>query len=145
MYRWARIKNGIGYAAIVDIEICPADNNQITENYTGSGFASQGHILSVPSHGHELWKHGAVKGLEYGLSLSDHNYHITIHEISGLITDTNATIVGYTALKAFCEKINLDLKESEVERLEKFVFSSWEKPDERQFPDFFSLTFTSQP
>ncbi|WP_205513229.1 hypothetical protein [Longitalea arenae] len=144
-YRWTKLKNGIGYVAVVNIDVIPNldGRNEIKEHYGGKGFTSQGQLEEVPEEGYDLWKAGARAGLEYGFSL-DHNYWtVHIKSIAGLSTDTNPTIVGYTMLRAFLDRINLELDSNRIEELEEFVLLSWLKPNETLIPDFFRLRFVS--
>ena len=61
----------------------------------------------------------------------------------GNITDTNATVVGYTILRAFLQHAGHSLEEQQIQKLEEFVMSSWTKPYKELIPDFFTLTFTA--
>lgn len=145
LYKWAKIKNGAVSVALValDVEHSSSGRNQIIECYTGKGFTSQGMIEEVPENGYDSWKIAARHGLEYGFSLVDAFWTVTIHKIEGRVgTDTNPAIVGYTVLRAFLDSINFQFSEKHIETLEDFVLSSWTKPYRELIPDFFSLTFT---
>jgi hypothetical protein len=143
-YRWTNIKNGIGFFAIVNLDVIPNSLNQngIFEHYSGRGFTSQGNIEEVPEHGYDSWKIAARHGLEYAFSLIDTYWNVHIMKIEGRIaTDTNPTIVGYTVFRAFLDKINFQLSGKLISTLEEFVLNSWKKPYKELIPDFFSLTF----
>lgn len=143
-YKWAKFKNGLSSIAIITLEVeqNSSAKNQIIENYSGQGFSNQGHIEEVPENGYDSWKTGARKGLEYAFSLIDTYWIVTINKIEGLSTDTNPTIVGYTVLRAFFDKIDHQLSEKRIEILEDFVLSSWAKSYKEFIPDFFNLSFT---
>lgn len=144
-YRWTKFKNGFGSVALVtlDVEQNPSDTNQILEHYSGQGFTGQGNIEEVPEIGYDSWKVAARHGLHYAFSLIDTHWTVHINKIQGRIaTDTNPTIVGYTVLRAFFDKINYQLSDKQIETLEDFVLSSWTKPYKELIPDFFNLTFT---
>ncbi len=144
-YRWTKIKNGVGSVAIVtlDVEQNLFETNQILEHYCGQGFTSQGNIEEVPENGYDSWKIAARHGLEYAFSLIDTCWTVQINKMEGRIaTDTNPTIVGYTVLRAFFDKINFQLTEKQIEILEEFVLRSWTKPYKELIPNFFTMTFT---
>ena len=144
-YRWTKIKNGIGSVAIVTLDVEPNSFgiNQILEHYSGEGFTSQGYIEDVPENGYDSWKIAAKHGLEYAFSFINTHWRVHIIKIEGRIaTDTNPTIVGYTVLRAFFDKINFQLTDKQIEVLEDFVLSSWTKPYKELIPNFFNLTFT---
>lgn len=144
-YRWTKFKNGIGSVAIVtlNVEQSLSDENQIFEHYSGQGFTRQGDIEEVPENGYDSWKIAARNGLQYAFSLIDTYWNVHINKIEGRVaTDTNPTIVGYTVLRAFYDKINYQLTDSQIEILEEFVLSSWTKPYKELIPNFFNLTFT---
>jgi hypothetical protein len=140
-YKWTKVKNGIGYFAMVNIDVFPnlEGTNEIKERYRGTGFTSQGHIEEVPEKGYDSWKAGARSGLEYAFALIDSNWTVQINKIEGLSTDTNPTIIGYTILRAFLDRINHELASTQIEKLEEFVLRSWSKPYESLIPDFFIL------
>jgi len=143
-YKWTNIKNGIGSVAIVNLDVIPNSltQNEIVEHYSGQGFTSQGNIEEVPEHGYDSWKIAARHGLEYAFSLTDTYWTVHIMKIKGRIaTDTNPTIVGYTVLRAFLDKINFQLNDKQIGVLEEFALSSWTEPYKELIPDFFSLTF----
>jgi hypothetical protein len=143
-YKWAKVKNGIPSVSIINIEITPSleNENKIIEYYSGSGFTSQGYIEEVPAIGYNDWKLGVKQGLEYAFSLVNSNWLIHINRLEGLHTDTNPSVVGYTAIRAFLDRIEFQLDDNKIEILEEFVFSSWQRPYKILIPDFFTLTFT---
>jgi len=144
-YIWKKFANGFGSAAIVNLTTI-ANNlgqNEILENYSGHGFRSQGYIESVPEVGYDSWKIAAKKGLEYAFSLIETNWTVTINSIEGrAVTDTNPTIVGYTVMRAFFDKIDFHLSSDQIAVLEEFVISSWNKPYVELIPNFYNLTFS---
>ena len=144
-YSWTKFKNGIGSVALVslDVEQNSSNTNRILEHYCGQGFASQGNIEEVQESGYDSWKIAVRHGLQYAFSLIDTFWIVHVNKVEGrFATDTNPTIVGYTVLRAFFDKINYQLTDSQIERLEEFVLSSWTKPYKELIPNFFDLTFT---
>jgi hypothetical protein len=144
-YRWTKIKNGIGQVAIVTLAVAANENNknEILEYYAGAGFTSHGSIEEVPADGYDSWKIAVRNGLSYGFSLAKGFWKVSIYRIEGrAFIDTNPTVVGYTAFRAFCSQIGLQLEDGVIEMLEQFVDSSWTKPYKELIPDFFNLTFT---
>jgi hypothetical protein len=143
-FRWTKFTNGIGYVAIATLEVeqNPSNQNEIIENYNGHGFTSQGAIEEVSKNGYNSWKIAARDGLAYAFSLIDSYWTVHLNKIEGITTDTNPTIVGYTVLRAFFDKINFQLTSEQIEKLEEFVLNSWANPHKELIPDFFNLTFT---
>lgn len=144
-YRWRKFKNGVGSVAIVTLDVSKNnfDQNKIVEHYSGQGFTSQGNIEDIPANGYDSWKIAARHGLEYAFSFIDTFWTVDLKKIEGrAFTDTNPTIVAYTVLRAFFDKINFQLDSNQIEILEEFVLSSWTKPYKELIPNFFSLTFT---
>lgn len=144
-YKWVKITKGVGLFAIVSLTVSPSllKQNVIVERYTGHGFSSQGHLESVPAHGYDSWKLGALCGLEYGLSPVDTYWEIFLLKIEGrVLTDTNPTVVAYTTLRAFLDAVNVVPDNERLKQLEDFVLKSWEPPYKELIPNFFTLTFT---
>jgi len=144
-YRWATVKNSLPYAAIVTLSVYKnaANRNEIFEKYSGHGFTSQGSIESVILQGFDSWKTAAKHGLEYAFSLVDTFWNVDLEKIEGrAFLDTNPSIVGYTVMRAFFDKINYQLDSDQIAILEEFVFRSWTKPYKELIPNFFNLTFT---
>jgi len=143
-YRWAKIKDGIGAVAIVSLSVQSNKSNQnkIHEHYSGKGFIGQGNIEEISKKGYESWKIAARKGLEFAFSQIDTFWTVNIFKIEGrAYTDTNPTVVGYTVMRAFFDKINFQLDHEKTDRLEDFVMSSWTKPCKELIPDFSCMEF----
>ena len=141
-YKWVKFKNGIGYVAIVNMEVVPnpAGKNEIIECYPGKIFNSEGYVEQFPPH--KPWKLAARLGLEYAFSFVDTNWKVSMTKIVGSNVDTNSTIVGYTVMRAFFDRINFKLDEKKIILLEDFVLSSWKKSYKELIPNFFNLTFS---
>jgi hypothetical protein len=137
-YKWGMQKNGKGYVAQVSISVKANHQceNKIVENYYEMSTYDQYNNYTMP----EPWKMGARHGLEFAFSLIDTYWTVNIHKIEGIIIDTNATIIAYTILNAFFEKIDLTLEPSKREQLEALVFSSRNESYKEVIPDFFNLT-----
>ena len=118
-FRWSKYKNGRSYFAIVNLEIERSENvNEIIENYSGLGYSN--HNIDVGKDGMENWKAGLRSGLEFSFAQSHETWKINVNAITGKpITDTNPTIIGYTAILAFIEKTNSVISEDKLQELEK--------------------------
>ena len=144
-YRWTKFKNGVGSVAIVTLDVSRSnsDQNEIVEHYSGQGFTSQGNIEDIPANGYDSWKFAARQGLEYAFSHIDTFWIVDLKKIEGrAFTDTNPTIVGYTVIRAFFDKIGFQLKPNQIDVMEEFVLSSWARPYKELIPNFFDLSFT---
>jgi hypothetical protein len=142
-FKWAKVKNGIGYLGIIYLDLKPNDiENEIVEDYSGRGYTSQGNTEEVGGDGYNSWKEGVRNGLKYAFSKVDSKWTVTIQKLEGLTTDTNPTIAGYVAMRAFWDKCDFNINSTEINQLENFVFSSWCKPYQCLIPDFFNLSFS---
>lgn len=143
-YRWTKYKNGIGSIAIVTliVESNKISKNEIREHYSGKGFTSQGNIEEVTENGYESWKIAARNGLEFAFSVLNTFWTVDIIKIEGIsFIDTNPTVVGYTVMRAFFDKINFQLDQEKIDSLEEFVMSSWAAPYQELLPDFLNMKF----
>jgi hypothetical protein len=143
-YRWVKYQNGVGAFAIVTLSVEPNQNNvnEIRDHYSGNGFTRQGDIEEVPKNGYESWKIASRKGLEFAFTCVDKFWTVDIIKIEGrAFTDTNPTVVGYTVIHAFFEKINFQLDQEKINSLEEFVMRSWTKPYQEMIPDFLNMKF----
>jgi hypothetical protein len=129
-YRWTGFKNGIGGVAWVPLKIAEAEQSRVIEAYVQSDDS-----YPLPAD----WRKAARHGVEFGLKRIAPQYEVTITDIVGTITDTNATIVAYTALRATWDKVNYTPSNAELTALEDFIYSNWTY---RQplVPDFETLT-----
>lgn len=138
-YRFRRIKGGLPFIGVVELhleELPHAQQHQIIEEYQGAGFTSQGYIESIPAQGYKDWKAGIKKGILYALSkiTSPNYYQITIIAAQGLTTDTNPTILAYTASRAILDHLEHQELDEEKAALEEVVFGSWK--NENSLEDF---------
>ncbi|PSL33315.1 hypothetical protein [Chitinophaga ginsengisoli] len=143
-FRWKISKNGIRSVAFVNIEVFPnpQGRNEIEEHYSGKGFVSQGYMEEIPAIGYDSWKLAARNGLQYAFSLITTHWTVRIHKIEGRsVTDTNPTVVGYTVLLAFLDKIGFRIDREQTDMFEAFVLNSWTKPYKELIPDFFNLSY----
>lgn len=147
-YRWMRHRNGIGVVAIVNISVSINKNacNEIIERYNGSGFTGQGCIESVPKEngiGYDTWKVAARNGLLYAMSLTSQYWTVVINKVEGIaIINTNPTVVGYTAMRAFLEQVGISLDAVQEQRFEALISESRTEPTQNFVPDFFSNTLS---
>jgi hypothetical protein len=134
-YKLAKINGGLGhYGEItVVVEARHADEPTIVEAYTGAGWERQGYAHTIPDKGFDDWKSAIRMGIEYALRrLDEQSIRVTVKEATGLITDTNATILAYAASRALLENLpNLE-SQTEKDRFEQLVFSSFNYEDSAQ-------------
>ncbi|WP_395146043.1 hypothetical protein [Armatimonas sp.] len=127
--RFARIKNGLPYAAVVSLTLMPnATEQRIEISCDGDPRAglSQGNIEEATKIGYEDWKSGAQAGVVFALKVADQTMcHVQIMRIRGMLTDTNPTIVGAAAALATWEALEFEPPQEVITRLEEQVFSSW--------------------
>ncbi|QQR87013.1 MAG: hypothetical protein IPJ76_01940 [Flavobacteriales bacterium] len=134
-YKLAKMKGGLGhYGEItVVVEARLADEPTIVEAYSGTGWERQGYAHTIPDKGFDDWKSAIRMGIEYALRrLEEQSIRVTVKEATGLITDTNATILAYAASRALLENLpNLE-SQTEKDRFEQLVFSSFNYEDSAQ-------------
>ncbi|MEN2413738.1 hypothetical protein [Flavobacterium mesophilum] len=148
-YRFLKIKNGKPFFAIVNLEVSPNENeNEIIEEYIGEGWIGMGHFASIPAKDEagkarfSDWRKAVLKGLELIFSKIETKWTVKVKKVEGLlITDTNPTIVGYAAILAFCEQINLKLDTELKKKIENFVFNSWKDKNYEKVPNFITLEY----
>jgi hypothetical protein len=140
-FRWMNYREGRSYFAIVTLDIKKNEaKNEIIENYSGSGFSNQG--IDVGVVGMETWKKGLLKGLEFALLYSSDFWKITINGLYGKpITDTNPTIIGYIGILAFLASTQVVIDEDNLEKLENYVYESWDDGNSDKIPYFDKLIF----
>lgn len=145
-YRLGVMKNGKPFCGEVILEIessLDIVEHQIIEQYQGEGFLSQGGIEKIPEEGYDSWKQGVKRGIIYGIKkiIDARKLKVTILECSGLTTDTNPIILAFVASRAILKELENKELESELNRLEELVFSSWNfKFDSQLDFDNFAIT-----
>lgn len=131
-YKFAKIHhNGKAYLGLIELEfdVNNSDKLIIIEDYQGQGWIGQGHETVISQNGYDSWKKGIKIGLEYSykkLKLQQ-GLEIKIKRASGLIINTNPTILGYTASRAILNKIEHSETEEEHKQILEEVYSSWDK------------------
>ena len=142
-YRLLKVKNGKPFFAIINIKVNPSDSeNEIIEEYTGEGWTKQGNIESAPLKGYDSWKKAVINGLEFAFSKSNKKWIVKIKKLEGRIgIDTNPTVVGYTAILAFCKQTNLELDFDTSKQIENFAFKSWDNKNHEKIPNFLNLQY----
>lgn len=131
--KFARHKNGKGYFAQVALIVeYPSTSPNVDFRCSGRGFFSQGCVEEATAKGYNDWKAGAKVGVEFALSTAGmSNCSVVITKIEGLdVTDTNPTIVGAAAALATWSALKFEPPKEVIDKLESFVFSSWERPDD---------------
>ena len=138
-YTVKKVKNGLPHwgAVQLTIELTASNTLEIIEKYAGAGFVGQGYLEVLPDKGYDDWKKGIVIGIKYAFSKLESNsgLKVIIEEASGLVTDTNPTILGYAASRAILNKLPNSESETEHEGIKKMVFRSWDY-DYHALPNF---------
>jgi hypothetical protein len=138
-YKVAKYKDGLPHygEVILNIELTETNNLELIENYQGDGWISQGYEVIVPHKGYDQWKMGIQNGINYAYKKLKNNngLKVTVVQASGLITDTNPTILGFSASRAILNKLENSENEEKFRELEHLMFSSWNY-DFDSVPDF---------
>ncbi len=117
--KFLRIKNGIGFAARVLMEITECDKTEIVFNN------------SIYLENREInpnWLKSAEIAAEYALdAVTSKKYKINIKRIIGSNIETNTTIVGTATIFGIWNALNITNKDNEIERLTNLTFESWKK------------------
>lgn len=110
--------NKMSFFAQVEIDIKQDTVNEVINfKCDGEGFRGQGYIEVVPASGYDDWKQGAVIGIKYALNKCFmKKYSIDILSISGLITDTNPTIIATAAAYAVWNALDIKLSNDEIKK-----------------------------
>lgn len=148
-YQLRKVKNGKTFLAIVNLEISKNDNqNEIIEEYTGEGWIGIGHFASIPAKDESGnarfsdWRKAVLRGLELVFFKIDTKWTVKVKKVEGLlITDTNPTIIGYATILAFCKQTNIELESDLVQKIEDFVYNSWEDKNHEKIPNFTTLQY----
>lgn len=141
-----KIKKGLLYFGKVNLTIHLSNNKnlEVIENYTENKLSNfnQGQIVSITQEGFQFWKRGILAGIEYAYGKLNHKngLKVVIENAEGLFTDTNPTIIGFSALKAILDKLPNSESKNELEKLEKMLFSSYNY-DYEAIPNFIEKTF----
>jgi hypothetical protein len=127
--RFARYKNRKPYFAECEVTVeYPSATPDIVFDCNGYGFTGQGYIESVSEKGYDDWKAGAKVGVEFALLIAKATHcRAVITRIEGMATETNPTIIGFTAAIATWKALEFAPSEELIARLEDQVFESWSK------------------
>lgn len=92
---------------------------------------SPGYILEVPKEGLLNWEKGAIVGLQYAIKKTKvDGIKVVISKISGLVTDTNPTIVALAAADIVFQYTHYKLSDEEIKEHNMIAKESWKKvPD----------------
>jgi len=138
-YKVAKIQQGNPYLGEVHltIELTTNESLEIVENYQGNGFVSQGYEEVIAEKGEHTWKKGVLSGITYAYNklIGNQGLKVTITRVSGLITDTNPTILGFAASRAILTKLEHTECKQDLAILENLVLNSW-NDDFEAIPDF---------
>jgi len=138
-HKVAKYKGGLPHygEVMLHIEVTKSNNLELIENYQGDGWIRQGYEETVPNKGYDKWKKGIQNGISYAYAQLKNcsGLKVTVIQASGLITDTNPTILGFAASRAVLNKLENSENEEKCKELEHLTFSSWNY-DFDSIPDF---------
>lgn len=128
--KFARVKVGLPHFAEVAVVVDPAAGDFAVDlRCSGLGWTGQGYLEDAPAHGYDDWKAGATVGATSACGVAGlAGARVTVERISGLLTDTNPTIVAAAAALAVWNAIGFQPPPPIFERLEAQVFASWQRP-----------------
>jgi hypothetical protein len=129
-FRWVGFKDGIGLVAWVTIEVLPSDNNHV---YFETSLLEDSY--------QSPWKDAVLYGILYGLGHLPTSHRVSVKEITATRTDTNFTVAAYAALRAVWLECSYQPDIEEIERLERFVYSTW-RENLKAMPNFKTLTLS---
>lgn len=136
-----KVINSKPHFAIIGLATQRSNANQIVENYTGSGFTSQGVIEDIPENGYNEWKEAALRAATFVLAHTESTWTIDINRIGGRIClDTNPTTVAYATIFAICEKTGVVLNNTIKKKLDDMLYESWDHGD-FALPNFENFSF----
>lgn len=129
--KFARYRDGLPHFAEVEVEVDMWDRRSVVETRcSGMGWSAQGHVEDVPARGggyYDAWEAGARVGAMFAMQAAEVNGRVSVVRISGLLTDTNPSIVAMAAALAVWRALGVEKPPSwAVETLESRVFGSWE-------------------
>jgi hypothetical protein len=126
-----RIEEGLPYVATVALAVELDSTEFLVEFHcNGQGWTAQGHIEEVSEHGYHDWKAGAVAGVRFACDEAGiPNARVVVNFISGMITDTNPTVVAAAAALAVWKAFQFEPTSAAVELIEASVFRSWKSPE----------------
>lgn len=125
--RFLRQTTSGGFIARVTIRVeRPTFAPAIAIACSGAGFTSQGTLEEASAASYDDWKLGARAGIEYALRRAEiRDALVTVLKISGLSTDTNATIVAAAAAFALWDAVGYVPDADERQRIDDVVLASW--------------------
>lgn len=131
-YKLAKVSGGLGHYGEITLIVDQGAtmDASIVEAYKGTGWERQGYTHTIPEQGDDNWKSAIRAGIAYALRrLEEPSIRVTVKEATGLVTDTNATILAYVASRALLENLPNRESTAEKERFEHLVFSSYTYED----------------
>lgn len=128
-YKVAKYKNGLPHygEVVLNFELTQTNRLELIENYQGSGWICQGYEEIVPDKGYDQWKKGIENGISYAYNKLKNNcgLKVTVIQATGLITDTNPTILAFAASRAILDKLENTESIDDLRELEELMFTSW--------------------
>lgn len=129
--RFRRIKNQLPHCAIVELDVdTDANNTSIADRCAGDGWVAQGYLEDASAGRYEDWKAGARVGVEFALQVSNVTANVVVRRITGMITDTNPSVVAAAAANAIWNAVGFSPPADVIALMESVVFQSWPRGHE---------------
>lgn len=126
--RFRRVHGGFPHCGIVELSVEPSDSpTDISVQCSGAGWIRQGSLEDASADGYDDWKRGAVRGVEFALTVADQRAVVVIRRITGMITDTNPSIVAGAAALAIWDALEFTSDETVITTMESVVFRGWKR------------------
>ncbi|WP_299902120.1 hypothetical protein [uncultured Aquimarina sp.] len=128
-YKIAKYKNGLPHygEVVLNLELTKTNKLELIENYQGSGWIRQGYEEITHNEGYDKWKKGIHNGISYAYNKlkNSNGLKVTVIQASGLVTDTNPTILAFASSRAILDKLENTESKDESRELEELMFNSW--------------------
>ncbi len=130
--KFLRQYQGLPYAARVTVYVQSDQTGpHVLVECGGQPGSSQGDVEEATAMEYTDWKQGAEAGVRHALKeTGQEQFCVRIIRIAGMSTDTNPTIVGAAAMQAVWQALGYNPLATEIERIERIVFGSWQEADD---------------
>ncbi len=124
--RFLRVSDQLPHCAIVELDVdTNAGGTHIADHCTGDGWVAQGYLENASAKGYDDWKAGARVGVEFALQVANVTANVVIRRITGMLTDTNPSIVAAAAANAIWDAVEFSPSSEAIACMESVVFQSW--------------------
>ena len=126
--RFRRIHGGLPHCGIVELSVEPSDlPTNISVECSGTGWIRQGSLEDASADGYDDWKQGAVRGVEFALTVADQRADVVIRRITGMVTDTNASVTAGAAALAVWNAFEFSPDQTVIATMESVIFRGWKR------------------